>query len=200
MAGSRFSASPTWLFRGPSPHLVLLPGQGRRGGLVAGAEHFICQASPREWEAGGSAVTKQRPREPRPFAPLPRPGGGSGGGRGHWRVPCAGRSVAPWNPLGRARRGPRPGGKLVPGVGSRAHRGNPGKPRGLGAAAARPRPGRPASAYRCRRPGHAESGAAGSGPAPGGCQSRGGPGGGGGWRVEIGAGGPRQSRSRAEPT
>lgn len=104
------------------------------------------------------------------------------------------------NPLCRTRRGPRFGQQLASAVRSPAGRGNLGEPRGPGTAAARPRPGRPASAYRCRPPGHAESGAAGLEPALGDCQSYDWPGGGGGWRVEIGAGGPRQSRSRADPT
>lgn len=124
-------------------------------------------------EGDASAVTEQKPREPRPFPPVPRPRGRSERGGDRSTPLVRGAAPAPSEP---------PGPQLAAAAHSPAGRGNPGKPRGLGeaAAAARPRPARPARAYRGRRPGHAESGAAGSGPAPGGCRSRGGAGAGAG--------------------
>lgn len=150
---------------------------------MAGAGHFFCRAGAERRGGVASAVTEQRPREPWPFPPLPGPAAA-----GAQLVGAQGprTTVRRRRPLAR-----RPG--------------NRGSLAALGLWQRDPAPrGRPApiaaAGLVTRR------GAAGLGPAPGGCRSRGGTetGPGRGWRVEGRNRGGRaargQSRSRAEPT
>lgn len=149
--------------RGPPHTASLLPGLGRRGRLwqVRGF------SSVRLVPEGGGGVRRDGTEAPRASARAAAVTGSP-------LVPSAesahSEPTGPRTPRPRARVAARPRGQPTGGPGY------PGKPQGPGAVAARPRPGRTASAYRCSRPGHAESGAAGSRPAPDGCQSRGGPG------------------------
>lgn len=143
------------------PHPARL-ARGRGGEEDRGQERG--SASARRVPDGGGGVCGDGTEAPRasaqPLRPLAGDGHSRAAGRGRSiRAPGARRAAAPAAARSRA-----------------GWPGNPGKPPGPGAAAARPRPARPARAYRGPRPGHEESGAAGSGPAPGGGRSRGGPG------------------------
>lgn len=188
LQGLRF---PTWLPRGPPlPIPSPSPGAGEERRAVASVGTSSVCMVPEGGEA--STATEEKPRGPRPFPPLSRPLARSLSGA---------QRRGTGTPLGCAHRSPQPGQQLAPAVHLQAGRGNPGTPLGPGAVAARPRPGPPARAYRGRPPDHAEwrCGIEASAPRLLGVAA-GQPGRGGGWRVEIGAGGPRQPWSRVEQT
>ncbi|XP_045346463.1 TLC domain-containing protein 3A isoform X1 [Leopardus geoffroyi] len=185
---------PGFLVASPSPHP--LPGAREQRRTEGRCEAFRRSRRPGR-EGDASAVTEQKPREPRPFPPLPGPRGRSGGGGERSTPPVRGAASATSELTGPqlARRPGEPGGSLRA---QGRRRGDPapaGRPAPIAAAglvtrgvAPRARGQRPAAAGVAAGRGRGRAG--------------GGGGGGGGRRVETGAGGPRQSGaapSRPEP-
>ncbi|XP_040311029.1 TLC domain-containing protein 3A [Herpailurus yagouaroundi] len=102
---------PGFLAASPSPHP--LPGAGEQRRTEGRCEAFRrSRRSGREGDA--SAVTEQKPREPRPFPPLPGPRGRSRGGGERSTPPVRGAASATSELTGPqlARRPGEPGGSL----------------------------------------------------------------------------------------